>query len=122
MTVYTPLIARLQKQHRERNRVRLVEYLLAHPCVDCGEKDIRVLDFDHRDASVKTAGISRMAVGGHYCWARILQEIEKCDVRCANCHRRRTIGLPEWFTDLAGMKARLEAHGPRGAAESAAVF
>jgi hypothetical protein len=47
---------------REENRRRAIEYLAAHPCVDCGEKDIVVLQFDHlRD---KKFNISTMIANG----------------------------------------------------------
>src|SRR5438132_13082592 len=47
---------------REQNRLRTVEYLLRHPCVDCGNADIVVLRFDHmRD---KTADIARLVASG----------------------------------------------------------
>lgn len=63
-------------------------YLLEHPCVDCGESDPVVLEFDHV-RGIKTAEISAMARNA-CSWERIREEIDKCDVRCANCHRRRT--------------------------------
>ena len=57
--------------------------------MDCGESDLRVLDFDHvRDK--KTLNVPRMAAARTYGWERIQQEIAKCEVRCANCHRKRT--------------------------------
>jgi len=57
---------------REDNRRRAIEYLLAHPCVDCGEKDIVVLQFDHlRD---KRFNISTMIANGTS-WGRIEAEI-----------------------------------------------
>jgi hypothetical protein len=63
-------------------------YLLEHPCVDCGESDVTVLDFDHvRDS--KRMDVSALVAGG-YSWHAIADEIAKCDVRCANCHRRAT--------------------------------
>jgi hypothetical protein len=74
---------------RDDLKARLAAYFAEHPCVDCGERDIRCLEFDHRDRSTKSANIAfllRAAVS----WEVISAEIEKCDVRCANCHRRRT--------------------------------
>ena len=59
------------------------------PCVDCGEADLRVLDLDHEDPELKLSGVARL-LGMHVPWERIEAEIEKCSVRCANCHRRRT--------------------------------
>ena len=72
---------------RARNRKLLVDYLQNHPCVDCGEADIIVLEFDHlRD---KTGNIATM-VNAARSIAAIRAEIDKCEVVCANCHRRRT--------------------------------
>jgi hypothetical protein len=72
-----------------RARMWVWTYLLEHPCVDCGENDIRVLEFDHRDPGQKHGGISRM-VADRCGVDKIKAEVEKCDVRCANCHRRRS--------------------------------
>jgi hypothetical protein len=63
--------------------------------VDCGESDIIVLEFDHRDPSNKRAKIS--GILGSWRWDAIMTEIEKCDVRCANDHRRRTAVQFGWF-------------------------
>lgn len=73
---------------REYKR-RIGEHLLDHPCVDCGEADVRVLDFDHLDAVQKRADIATMVNAGGR-WSDIELEIAKCEVRCANCHRRVT--------------------------------
>jgi hypothetical protein len=62
------------------------QYLLQHPCIDCGETDPIVLEFDHR--SDKEQNIANLIKNGNV--ARIEKEIAKCDVRCANCHRRKT--------------------------------
>ena len=82
---------------RTENKQRMADYLRTHPCVDCGEPDIVVLEFDHlRD---KWKDVSAV-MGGCYSWDRIMEEVAKCDVVCANCHRRRTYGRLEstWRT------------------------
>ena len=70
-------------------RVWVHAYLAAHPCVDCGNPDVRVLEFDHREREAKSAEVSSLARDG-YGIERVRREIELCDVRCANCHRIRT--------------------------------
>jgi hypothetical protein len=78
-----------QKRHRIKIRAKLLEFLLEKCCVDCGEKDPVVLDFDHRDGRTKFKIIGKM-LSGHYSWKSVHSEIQKCDIRCANCHRRKT--------------------------------
>lgn len=73
---------------RPRNRRFVIEYLSTHPCVDCGESDPVVLEFDHRDPTTKRANVSRLIHTSVI--ATVRTEIEKCDVRCGNCHRIRT--------------------------------
>jgi hypothetical protein len=86
--VYNARRYALHLTYTERNRRIVVEHLASHPCVDCNERDVVVLDFDHVRGS-KFGDISRMIAGGTS--ARKLQaEIDKCVVRCANCHRRKT--------------------------------
>jgi len=72
---------------RADNKRQMIEYLRAHPCVDCGESDIVVLQFDH--LADKEREVSSMLAGG-WSWAAIEKEIAKCEIRCANCHRLRT--------------------------------
>lgn len=72
-------------------RIKLVrewlrEYLSTHPCIDCGISDIIVLEFDHRGD--KVSDISKLMRRGNL--ETIQSEVAKCDVRCANCHRRKT--------------------------------
>ncbi len=64
------------------------KYKEENPCVDCGESDPIVLDFDHVRGE-KTKGICEMIQQGNSL-KNIFAEIEKCDIRCANCHRRVT--------------------------------
>lgn len=75
------------RRRREELHRRILEHLLEHPCVDCGEADPVVLEFDHlRDKLRNVTGMANARMP----WSKIRAEIEKCEVVCANCHRRRT--------------------------------
>lgn len=63
-------------------------------CIDCSEKDLIVLDFDH--IGNKKYNISEMINYG-YSVESIAKEVEKCVVRCANCHRRKTAKDFNWW-------------------------
>jgi hypothetical protein len=79
--------ARQRKQALAIERSKwLLRYFEDHPCLDCGEKDPVVLEFDHRRDKQFNIGADLP----YRNWETILAEIEKCDVVCANCHRRRT--------------------------------
>lgn len=91
---YIASAKRNNARYELENLRRLVAYLLEHPCVDCGECDPLVLDFDHRDRSTKRMSVSSLL--RYACWAPLEAEIAKCDVRCANCHRRRTAQQFGW--------------------------
>lgn len=67
---------------------RLTAYLKTHPCVDCGVANPLVLDIDAGQNAVEFSLRSRLLEGAT--WAMLLPEIEKCEVRCANCRRLRT--------------------------------
>lgn len=55
------------------------------PCVDCGESDIRVLEFDHIDRTTKERGITECRS-----ISQLMEEAPKCEIRCVICHIRRT--------------------------------
>ena len=74
------------KEWAKSRRAQLTEYLSFHPCVDCGEKDPVVLEFDHVRGE-KEAAVTDMVRSAS--WKRTITEIAKCEIRCANCHRRR---------------------------------
>jgi hypothetical protein len=82
-------VGRRNADARAAHQQRVAAHLMAHPCVDCGEGDLRVLDFDHDDPAAKAAEVARLAAM-NVSWERVASEIAKCSVRCANCHRRRT--------------------------------
>ena len=82
-----PRLIQNKKDRREEQRKIVWEYLVSHPCVDCGEKDPVVLDFDHVSGK-KKRNVSMM-LGTHTSKA-MMKEISKCVIRCSNCHRRKT--------------------------------
>lgn len=77
-----------KEQIKERNRAFIQSVKKDVPCADC--KNIfppYVMDFDHVEK--KEFGISRAAVS-MVSLERLAEEIVKCDLVCANCHRIRT--------------------------------
>lgn len=78
----------LVKARIEKSREFLWDYLKNNPCVDCGFSDPRILEFDHRDPQEKAKNVVEMF---HHGVEAIKKEIAKCDVRCPNCHRLRTV-------------------------------
>lgn len=83
-----------EKAHRhrskslERNRQLILERYSAG-CTDCGNADIRVLEFDHRDPALKKFSIARRV--RDVSTKKLTEELDKCDVVCANCHRIHTM-------------------------------
>ena len=86
---YREDLYKAQKRHRLKVRAKLFEFLSEKACMDCGERDPIVLDFDHKDPKMKLKNVARM-LSGHYSWESVLAEIQKCEIRCANCHRRKS--------------------------------
>lgn len=81
---------RIARRARVNARIEWLHSLKNNPCMDCGGTfPPCAMDFDHREAESKEQGICQMVRGG---WSRerILAEIAKCDLVCANCHRIRT--------------------------------
>ena len=85
----TPERRAYKQQWMAARRQLLNEIKLSTGCMDCGYADHpAALEFDHRDPTTKRFDISKNPGRS---WNDILTEIEKCDVRCANCHRIRSI-------------------------------
>ena len=83
---YIEQAAKVKRRLMRERTLLLIDYFKSHPCVECGEADPIVLEFDHlRDKSF-TIGQSLLKRR----WRDIVAEMEKCEVVCANCHRRRT--------------------------------
>ncbi len=64
-----------------------VKYKSLFQCQRCGESDPVTLDFHHRDPNAKEISLTQ-AVHNGWSIKRILQEAAKCDILCANCHKR----------------------------------
>lgn len=96
------LQAGYKKKHYDANKKRLIEeasnrresrgrwfreYLADKKCGRCGESHPSCLDFHHRDPSMKVVNVSQSV---NRCWSieKILKEVAKCDILCANCHRK----------------------------------
>lgn len=75
------------RNQRRRKRVTdaILEILNEKSCVDCGEANLLVLQFDHRDPKEKKRDISKCSTA-----TSLKSEIQKCDIVCANCHAIRT--------------------------------
>ena len=82
------------QMRKERNRAYLRSFLLEHPCEGCGERDPSVLEFDHLDRQAKLKTVSDMALSASI--AKLMAEVAKCRVLCANCHRRHTAKQMRW--------------------------
>jgi hypothetical protein len=77
----------LALKEREQNQKEYVRGLRERPCTDCGvEYEWFVMEFDHARGN-KKFNISRTHRMGRF---QLEEELKKCDVVCANCHRRRT--------------------------------
>lgn len=81
-----------QGEHKKiwrAKRVAKLTELKQRPCIDCGGKFPDVaMDFDHvRGEKLFNIG---QAVHHDMAWQRLLDEVAKCDIVCANCHRIRS--------------------------------
>lgn len=76
----------LKRVGRQKRRDWIQKYKADHPCVNCGESDWRCLDF-HHSTGKKEHCIANM-VGPRYSFKKIEEEVHKCIVLCANCHRK----------------------------------
>lgn len=84
----TAKLARIQTA-----REHVLDHLRRTPCTDCGERDPMVLEFDH--IGEKVTSVARLLSDGAPRKA-VDAEIARCEVVCANCHRRRTARRGRW--------------------------
>ena len=67
-------------------RTWIDEYKAKKACMKCGIRDYRVLEFHHRDETEKQFGISDFYYH-QFSMEKVKEEMAKCEVVCANCHR-----------------------------------
>lgn len=95
----------LNIKNNDLKRSYVFNYLAEHPCIDCGESDPIVLEFDHI-LGKKAGTISNMITNNGL--EKIKEEIKKCVVRCANCHRRKTAVDFKYYGRLIGIGPELD--------------
>lgn len=82
-------ILAMQNNKRREWRKYIEQLKSSTPCMDC---DIQypsyVMDFDHV-RGVKLGNISAQ-LSNFSTFEKLLEEIDKCDIVCSNCHRHRT--------------------------------
>ena len=71
--------------NRKKKRKAFQEWKATLSCSNCGFSHVAALDFHHTDTSVKDQIVSELVRQGRFKKAK--EEIEKCIVLCANCHR-----------------------------------
>lgn len=76
-----------KKRREELKRWFREEFLPTLSCKECGENHPACLDFHHKDPAEKEAGVARL-LHDTRSKNRLLREIAKCEVLCANCHRK----------------------------------
>lgn len=72
-------------RQRQWKREALAALKAEAGCAHCGIDDPRVLDFHHSDAAEKTLAVSQLV--NRASWEAVLDEVSRCEVLCANCHR-----------------------------------
>lgn len=107
--------AAYKRRARRETRVKALKYLAEKGCCECGERDPRVLEFDHIEPREKKYVIAKLFSNG-YSWGaeKLRAEIRKCRVICANCHRKHTIVQQEHYshTDVrAALRQIFEDYG-----------
>lgn len=84
------------KRHKRlvKEKSLLVLERLSEGCIDCKEKDIIVLQFDHLSDKIQNIAKLRLDDGPV---DKFILEMNKCVIRCANCHIRKTAKERNWW-------------------------
>lgn len=75
----------MKKKYQEKKEI-IQELKSQCSCAKCGDSRGYVLEYHHKDPSVKENTIARMT-SNNFNLDKVYQEIQKCVVLCANCHR-----------------------------------
>jgi hypothetical protein len=62
---------------------------LRKPCMDCGESELRLIEFHHRDPATKLGSVAEWRKTTVWSEDQIRAEVLKCDCLCPTCHRKR---------------------------------
>jgi hypothetical protein len=98
--------ARIENWKIRRNVAWMYGFLERSRCVDCGCSDPLTLEFDH--VAEKFRNVTQLAWTG-YALETVKAEVTKCEVRCANCHRRKTSAAGNSFRYRASTSAEAPA-------------
>lgn len=75
-----------KKKQINKSKEWIEKYKEEQKCERCGENRSKALQFHHKEPSKKGKQVSRLVSNG-VTIERIKEEIEKCEVICANCHQ-----------------------------------
>lgn len=79
-----PSEAKRSREEKARRKALLIDLKVAAGCLHCGYNRCgEAMHFHHRDSGTKEFCV---ADGVMLAWERVLAEVAKCDVVCANCH------------------------------------
>jgi hypothetical protein len=76
---------RRTKEVKEEQKAEWYKFKATLKCTTCGFSHVAALDFHHEDPTTKTGNVHRFVSNGQF--AKAYEEIKKCIVLCANCHR-----------------------------------
>ena len=87
-------------RNRKKNKTWWDAFKVNLSCINCGESHPACLDFHHRDGKDKKIEVGKLS-GTTYSKEYVLKEVKKCDVLCANCHRKHHYN-EKWLCRLTG--------------------
>lgn len=76
------------ERRKEANRNQYEKYKKTLKCSRCPENHPACLEFHHKDSTKKEIEVTKAVFSNRWSIKRILEEIEKCEVLCCNCHRK----------------------------------